>query len=117
MDRYHESRDRGDIPIKGPRGCIGYSVFNKQNILFGLMEYYFEKDGIYLGLAINPEFTGRGLSRKFILDGIHYLKDNYNIDKKIKIEVQRKNIQAIKAYENCGFKFNKRDGDILLYLQ
>lgn len=115
MDRYHESWDRGDDPIKGPRGAFGYAVYNKENRLFGLFEYYFEVDGIFLGLAINPQFVGRGLSTKYINDGIKFLTHNYTIDKKIKIEVHRKNIQGIKAYEKCGFKLSKRDGDILLY--
>ncbi|MGL1892410.1 MAG: GNAT family N-acetyltransferase [Spirochaetaceae bacterium] len=116
MDRYHESKDRGDSPIKGPRGCIGYTVYNTENIMFGLMEYYFEDDGVYLGLAINPEFIGKGLSQNFIFEGIEFLKSNYNLNKQIKIEVHRRNIQAIKAYEKCGFKFVKRDEEILLYL-
>lgn len=117
MARYHESKNRGDDPIRGPRGCIGFSVYSRDNKLFGLFEYYFEKDGIYLGLAINPLYTGRGYSTQFILDGISFLQRNYTLDKNIRIEVHRKNIQGIKAYEKCGFKFVRRDGDILLYLQ
>lgn len=117
MDRYHESRDRGDNPIKGPRGCVGFSVYNKENTLFGLFEYYFEKDGVYLGLAINPLFTGRGLSKPFIQDGLMFFKEHFKNNEKVKIEVHRKNIVAIKAYEKCGFNFTKRDGDILLYTQ
>lgn len=115
MDRYHESRERGEIPIKGPRGSFGYSVYNMDNTLFGLMEYYFEEDGIYLGLAINPSFVGRGFSTSFILEGITFLENHFKIDKNIYIEVHRKNIQGIRAYEKCGFKFIKRSGDILLY--
>lgn len=116
MDRYHESRERGDDPIKGPRGCIGYSVYNSENRLFGLFEYYFEDDGVYLGLAINPLFLGRGLSTQFIFDGISFFQANYTTTKEIKIEVHRRNIQAIKAYEKCGFRLSSRDGEILLYL-
>ncbi len=115
MDRYHESKERGDDPIRGPRGCIGYSVFNNHNDLFGLMEYYFEDDGVYLGLAINPQFVGRGLSSEFIFQGINFLKENYTLDKEIKIEVHRRNVQAIKAYERCGFHLVKRECEILLY--
>ncbi len=115
MDRYHESRERGDNPLKGPRGCFGYAVFNKDNTLFGLMEYYFEKDGVYLGLAINPLFIGRGLSKQFIYEGIENLKKKHKFDKPVKIEVHRKNIQGIRAYESYGFKFRSRKDDILLY--
>ncbi len=117
MDRYHESRDRGENPIKGPRGCFGFAVYNKENVLFGLMEYYFEEDGIYLGLAINPLFIGKGFSTKFIHDALYFFKKNFKNESKVKIEVHRKNTAAIKSYEKCGFKFSKRDGDILLYIQ
>lgn len=117
MDRYHESRERGDFPLKGPRGCYGFAVYNVDNTLFGLMEYYFEKDGVYLGLAINPLFTGKGLSTQFIKDGIIFFRTNFKRGDKLRIEVHRKNTVAIKAYERCGFTFSRRDGDILLYLQ
>jgi len=117
MDRYHESKDRGDNPLKGPRGCFGFVAYNRDSELFGLMEYYFEDDGIFLGLGINPKFIGRGLAKEYILDGIEFFKQHFKRKDKLKIEVHRKNIAAIKAYEKCGFKFSKRDGDILLYLQ
>ncbi|MBN2617107.1 MAG: GNAT family N-acetyltransferase [Spirochaetales bacterium] len=117
MDRYHESRERGDNPLKGPMGCVGYSVYNDSNILFGLMEYYFQDDGVYLGLAINPIYIGRGLSTAFITSGIDFLNEEYKGHKKVKIEVHRKNIQGIKAYEKCGFKFKQREDDILLYME
>lgn len=117
MDRYHESKKRGDCPLKGPRGCYGYAVYNIENEIFGLFEYYFEDDGVYLGLAINPDYVGRGLSTKFINDGIDFLTQNFTFDKQIKIEVHRKNIQGIKSYEKCGFRLSRRDGDILLYIK
>lgn len=117
MDRYHESRDRGDNPLKGPRGCFGFAVFNKNNKLFGLMEYYFEKDGVFLGLAINPLYTGKGLSTQFIKEGIYFFNFHFKDIQKVKIEVHRKNVVAIKAYEKCGFIFKQRDQDILLYIQ
>ena len=116
MDRYHESRNRGDSPIKGPRGATGFVAYNSKNSLFGLMEYYFENDGVYLGIAINPEFVGRGLSKEYILEGIKFFKSHFKESKVIKLEVHRKNIQAIKSYESCGFLFKKRTDDILLYV-
>ncbi len=115
MDSYHESYKKGEKPIVGPNGCRGYAVFNKNGELFGIMEYYFEDDGVHLGLAINPCFVGRRLSKGFILSGIEFLKDNFEKFGDIKLEVHRKNIQAIKAYESVGFKFYKRDGDELHY--
>lgn len=115
MDSYHESYKKGEKPLKGPQSSAGFSVFNKENMLFGLFEYYFEDDGVFIGLAINPEFVGRGLSKNFILEGINWCRTKYNISGKIKLVVDRRNIQGIKAYEKVGFKFVKRENDELLY--
>ena len=115
LTSYHDSYNRGDNPIIGPEGAIGYAVFNN-NQLFGLLEFYFKPDGVHLGLAINPDFVGRGFSKGFIQEGIDFLRANYTNFGKIKLEVHRKNIQGIKAYESAGFKFYRRVGDELWYI-
>lgn len=114
MDSYHESYNKGEDPILGPGGSSGFSVFIDGNTLFGIFEFYFETEGVYIGLAINPQFVGRGYSRDFILAGLEFGKDNFNTDV-FKLAVHRKNIQAIKAYDKTGFKLFKRDGDELHY--
>lgn len=115
MDSYHESFRNNDNPLKGPRNSIGYSAFSAEGKLFGIMEFYFEEDGVHLGLAVNPLYVGRGLSGTFILDGINFLKSNYNNVHNVLLEVDRRNIQAIKAYEKIGFKFYQREGNELKY--
>lgn len=115
MDSYHDSYKNEESPLKGPQGSTGFSVYNNENILFGLFEYYFEEDGVYIGLAMNPDFVGRGLSKGFILEGIDFARNRYNLKGKIKLAVHRLNIQGIKAYEKVGFKFVKKEGDELLY--
>lgn len=117
MDRYHESMKRGDSPLRGPRGSHGYAVYSEDRILFGLMEFYFEESGVFLGLAISPLFVGRGHSSDFIHQGIDFLDLHYPEHKPVKIEVHRKNIQGLKSYEKAGFKLKSRDGDILLFVE
>lgn len=114
MDSYHESYTKGENPIIGPGGCKGYSVFIDGNTLFGIFEFYFEEDGVYIGLAINPLYVGRGYSKDFILAGLEFGRKNFDIDE-FKLAVHRKNIQAIKAYDKTGFTLFKRDGDELYY--
>ena len=80
------------------------------------MEFYFKPDGVHLGLAINPVFVGKGLSKNFISEGIEFLQTNFSNFGKIRLEVHRKNIQGIKAYESAGFKFYRRVDDELWYI-
>lgn len=114
MDSYHESHKKGDNPILGPGSCKGFSVFIGENKLFGIFEYYFEADGVYIGLAINPKYVGRGYSKEFILSGLRFAKGEYGVED-FKLAVHRKNIQAIKAYEKTGFTFVKKVDDELYY--
>ena len=116
LTSYHDSYNRGENPLVGPEGAKGYAVFNKDKKLFGLMEFYFKDDGVHLGLAINPEFIGRGLSKFFIIRGIEFLQEELKFDGTIRLEVHRKNIQAIRSYESVGFKFKRRNEDELEYL-
>lgn len=116
MDDYHESYNKGEVPLLGPRKCKGFSVFNSQGSLFGIIEFYFEHDGVHLGLAINPNYIGRGYSKEFILGGIDFLKREYRYGGNIFLEVHRKNTQGIKAYEKVGFKLYKRVDDELHYI-
>lgn len=114
MDCYHESRDRGEKPLKGPRGCKGFSVY-RESRLAGLFEFYFEERGVYLGLALAPELVGRGLSREFILSGIEFGKSSLGVEEKVYLSVHRRNIQGVKAYEKAGFKFVKKIGEEIEY--
>lgn len=114
MDSYHESQKRGDSPITGPRACRGFSAYSDKG-LSGLFEFYFEKDRVYLGLALNPELVGRGFSKEFILSGISFGMKKFNISRRIYLAVDRRNIQGIKAYEKAGFIKEKINGDEIHY--
>lgn len=115
MDVYHESYIKKLNPLLGPRNCLGYTAFYK-NELFGLMEFYFESDGVHLGLGINPIFIGKLMSRDFILSGIDFLRSNFDNVKRILLEVDIRNIQAIKAYEKAGFKLLRKVDNELHYI-
>lgn len=114
MDCYHESSNRGESPLKGPRGSKGFAVY-KDNRIAGLFEFYFEEKGVYLGLALAPDLVGRRLSKDFILSGIEFGKDHLGLKGRVYLEVDRRNIQGIRAYEKTGFKVTGRVGDEIEY--
>ncbi len=115
MDSYHDSFNRGDKELVGPSSSKGFSVYNNKE-LFGLIEYYYEEDAVYLGLAINPKFVGYKLSTQFILDAIMYLENELLYIGNIKLWVDRRNIQAIKAYEKAGFSLLFKKHNEICYI-
>ena len=95
--------------MKGPLNCEGYAVF-KENQLFGLFEYYLKEEGIEIGLAINPLFTGKGLSKQFIKEGIEFAIKTFKYSKEyIFLAVEKGNIAAHKAYLKYGFEMYDQD--------
>ncbi len=102
MTPYFENYEKTGEVI-GPLGCHGYVVY-KDNQLIGLYEYYFKDDYIEIGLALKPEFTGKGLSKDFILEGINFAYNKYNYQKDfILLSVEKENIASYKAYLKVGF--------------
>jgi ribosomal-protein-alanine N-acetyltransferase len=102
---YQNYRQKG--LLKGPHLCDGYGVF-VDNELYGLLEVYEIEQGIEMGLALNPKYVGKGLSKGFILNCIDFLKSHYAYMKNyIYLSVDKKNHQAYYAYIKTGFKVYK----------
>ena len=97
--------------MKGPGNCDGYVVLN-QNEIIGLYEYYLKGDFIEVGLALNPKFVSRGLSKEFILKGIEFCIKEYNYTNYyIQLLVEIENKSAFYAYLKAGFKEIRREED------
>lgn len=97
LDNYMRNK-----PLKGPGNCDGFAVY-EGNILLGLFEFYVNDD-IEIGLAINPEFVGKGLAKTFIKQGIDFGVINYNYKMDyVKLSVGIENLPAYKAYLKTGF--------------
>lgn len=103
MKPYFDNHSEGK-PLKGPLDCDGFAVY-KDNEIFGLFEYYNVEGEIEIGLAISPVFAGLGFSQEYLEAGIEFLVSNYNYTySTIKLNVEKENIPAYKAYLKFGFE-------------
>ena len=99
--------------IKGPDGCDGFIAYS-DNCIAGLFEFYFEDDIMEIGLALNPDLVGKGLGKDFIKSGIDFGIKNYKYTKSyIRLTVNENNKSAIKVYENVGFSYYNKNGDLI----
>lgn len=98
FDNYEKTRK-----LIGPGNCEGFVVI-KDNKVFGIFEFYHPEEELEIGLAINPEFTGKGLAKDYVLAGIKFGVNYYKYKKDtVKLFVAKENVPAYKAYINAGF--------------
>ena len=103
MKPYFDNYNEVTGEMKGPANCDGFAVF-RDDELFGLFEYYDKDESKEIGLAINPEFVGKGFSKGFIYEGIQFLITKYKYNREyVYLAVEKENISAYKAYLKFGF--------------
>ncbi len=110
---YFDSIKDKTAKMTGPEGCEGFAVL-VNNELAGLFEYYF-KDGILeIGLALNPDFVGKGYGKEFTEKGIQFGIDNFAYKGDyIQLNVNIENKAAIRVYQKVGFEeYNKEENSI-----
>ena len=102
MTPYFISADKGG-PIKGPGGCDGFVALYEGKVA-GLFEYTLDAGVLVIGLALSPDFVGKGGGADFVRQGIAFGLATYDdkIDV-IELEVNRNNKPAIRVYEKVGF--------------
>ncbi|MGM0446566.1 MAG: GNAT family N-acetyltransferase [Bacillota bacterium] len=109
VEPYFNSLDEKTGKMKGPDGCEGFVVLN-QDKLVGLFEYYFRGDIIEIGLALNPDFVGKGYGTKLVKQGINFGIDKFNYKEEyIMLTVNIENKPAINVYKKVGFKEHKKE--------
>lgn len=64
-------------------------------------------------IVIYKQSVGYGTTSIELL--FEYIKENHPTSKTIWLDVYHHNLKAIKLYENFGFEFLKREGDLLYY--
>ncbi|WP_161625431.1 GNAT family protein [Haloplasma contractile] len=69
LDPYIDQYVSSTNTSKGPMMCEGYAVFLRDKLV-GLFEYYNPAGIMTIGLALKPSYIGKGLSVKFIQQGI-----------------------------------------------
>jgi ribosomal-protein-alanine N-acetyltransferase len=100
---YYDNYDLETQTTKGPGGCHGFGVYD-DNRLMGLFEYYFYDGVLELGLALAPDYIGKGYSKAFILAGITFGVKTYEYKLPyVQLHVDIDNESARIAYKKAGF--------------
>ncbi|MBA2175898.1 GNAT family N-acetyltransferase [Halobacillus locisalis] len=106
MTPYFESLSETGQLI-GPGGCDGFiAIYNDEPI--GLFEFNVEDQGLEIGLALKPEFTGKGWGEEYVKQGIDFGIRHYTTSfTHVQLVVEKENKAAIRVYEKVGFQKQK----------
>ena len=103
MTSYFDNYNEETKVMKGPGDCDGFVAVSGDKLI-GLFEYYHHDDYIEIGLALSPEYIGKGLSEGFIKSGMNFGIDNFNYKGDyFKLTVELGNEAALGAYLKVGF--------------
>jgi ribosomal-protein-alanine N-acetyltransferase len=92
-------------PVKNPEGFC--SARDDAGRLVGF--FYFERRGagVFYGLGMRPDLTGRGLGLEFVSTGIAFARERFG-RRRLVLDVAEFNARAIKVYERAGFRVTGR---------
>lgn len=80
-----------------------YVAFNEENELIGYIAFSVN-DSIEIGLGLNPNYTGKGFGKIFLMEAISFISSYYPSLNKYSLKVAAFNKRAIEVYKRCGFK-------------
>ncbi|RDY70664.1 GNAT family N-acetyltransferase [Halobacillus sp. SY10] len=90
--------------LQGPGGYEGYAAFHENEVV-GLFEFDVNGRIMEIGLALRPDWIGKGIGATYVKQGIAFGMHHYHEDvNEIRLEVDEQNKAAIRAYEKIGFK-------------
>lgn len=97
-----------------------FAVMNNQKIAFISFLYTDNNDTLKIGINLDPNYRGKGLSTDIIKLSINYIKQQYPDIKSIIADIKEFNIPSIKTFTNADFKFDhsfiQNDTKIMVYL-
>jgi [ribosomal protein S18]-alanine N-acetyltransferase len=104
-DPPYDFYDDDGRPVKNPERF--FSVRGDGGRLVGF--FYFERRGagVFYGLGLRPDLTGRGLGLEFVRRGIEVARERYGT-RPIVLDVAEFNVRATKVYERAGFRVTGR---------
>jgi [ribosomal protein S18]-alanine N-acetyltransferase len=104
-DTPYDFYDDDGRPVKNPERF--FSVRDDGGRLVGF--FYFERRGagVFYGLGLRPDLTGRGLGLEFVRTGIEVAHERYGA-RPIVLDVAEFNVRATKVYERAGFRVTGR---------
>ncbi|MCA1023827.1 GNAT family N-acetyltransferase [Halobacillus litoralis] len=101
MTPYYESHSE-EGKLKGPGGCEGYAALLDGKTA-GLFEFTPKKASLEIGLALKPEWIGRGFGVTFVRDGIAFGLQQYEGIRSVTLTVSVENEPAVTVYKKAGF--------------
>ncbi|GEN52663.1 GNAT family N-acetyltransferase [Halobacillus faecis] len=112
MAPYFESLNQTG-KLQGPGGCEGYAAFHEDAVV-GLFEYNVNGRIMEVGLALRPDWIGKGLGATYVKQGIAFGLHHYDeAINEVRLEVDERNKAAIRVYEKIGFiRVAQKDQDI-----
>ncbi len=80
-----------------------FAIYNNQKIAF-VSFLYTNKDYILnIGINLDPNYRGKGLSTLIINESVNYIKNNYPNIKYIIAEIKESNVPSIKTFTRANF--------------
>ena len=83
------------------RGVIAYIAINNNEVIGKVHLQIYEGVGGIFGLGVLPEYRGKGYGRTILILAVNMLKEKGA--KKIMLQVESKNFNALNLYKSCGF--------------
>lgn len=89
-------------PLLRAENKDNYICFWENETLTAYISIYQKNDRVFIGIALSPDYCGKGLGKAYLKQGIETAKSRHP-GNDIWVQVRSWNIRAIKCYESCGF--------------
>jgi [ribosomal protein S18]-alanine N-acetyltransferase len=87
-------------PVRNPERF--FAVRDKDGRLVGFLYYEERQEGVFYGLGLRPDLTGRGLGLHFVRLGLELAHERFP-GRRVILDVADFNHRARRVYERAGF--------------
>jgi len=87
-------------PVRNPERF--FAVRDEDGRLVGSLYYEKREEGVFYGLGMRPDLTGRGLGLSFVRLGLEFAHERFP-GRRVILDVADFNHRARKVYERAGF--------------
>ena len=104
LPAYEEMQVR-QIGFMNPKSEKNYYGFWDESILVGFVNILEEKEEVFIGIGVNPDFCNKHYGQRMLLITYEISKKLYP-NKPLYLEVRTWNIRAVKCYQKAGFRID-----------